>query len=137
MMSAPQPYYATYSSLRHRQQPQCICKSTKLSSYSSSLFQKSSKRDKDLTVFERKRQKKGGKVCSFAKLFVILQCKISRSKDMFNLRDAKIEDFKVVENTQQVSANRKNVRVTFYRVKPGCHKPVAPKLEYCKLSEVL
>lgn len=56
---------------------------------------------------------------------------------MFNLRDAKIEDFKVVENSQPVPTNRKNVRVTFYRVKPGCHKPVAPKLEYCKLSEVL
>lgn len=62
--------------------------------------------------------------------------KINRSKEMFNLRDAKIEDFKVVENTQQVPTNRKNVHVTFYRVKPGCHKPVAPKLEYCKLSEV-
>ena len=56
---------------------------------------------------------------------------------MFNLRDAKIEDFKVVENTQQVPANMKNPHVTFYRVKAGCHKSVAPKLEYCKLSEVL
>ena len=42
---------------------------------------------------------------------------------MFNLRDAKIEDFKVVENTQQVPANMKNPHVTFYRVKAGCHKP--------------
>jgi len=57
---------------------------------------------------------------------------------MISLRDAKIEDFKVVEDEQQFDpTNRKNVRVTFYRVKPGCHKPVAPKLEYCKLSEVL
>jgi len=56
---------------------------------------------------------------------------------MFNLRDAKIEDFKIVENTQQVPASMKNPHVTFYRVKAGCHKPVAPKLEYCKLSEVL
>ena len=63
--------------------------------------------------------------------------KFNRNKDMFNLKDAKIEDFKVVENTQQVPTNRKNVHVTFYRVKSGCHKPVAPKLEYCKLSEVL
>ena len=56
---------------------------------------------------------------------------------MFNLRDATIEDFKVVENEQEVPTNRKNVHVTFYRVKSGCHKPLAPKLEYCKLSEVL
>ena len=56
---------------------------------------------------------------------------------MFNLRDANIEDFKVVENFQPVPTNRKNIRVTFCRVKSGCHKPVAPKLEYCKLSEVL
>lgn len=77
------------------------------------------------------------KTCYFTKLFVILQHKVNRSKDMFNLRDAKIEDFKVVENSQQVPTGQKNVHVTFYRVKPGCHKPVAPKLEYCKLSEVL
>lgn len=73
----------------------------------------------------------------FQKKAVYLQRKIISCKDMFNLRDATTEDFKVVENEQEVPTNRENVHVTFYRVKPGCNKPLTPKLEYCKLSEVL
>lgn len=48
------------------------------------------------------------------------------------------ESIKTVEGTQKIAdLQRDKMRVTFYRVKLGCYKPESPKLEYCKLSDVL
>ena len=56
---------------------------------------------------------------------------------MFNIRDAKVEDFKRVKGiSHDVSLNSKR-RVTFYRTKAGCYTPPPYQLKYRKLSEIL
>ena len=56
---------------------------------------------------------------------------------MFNLKDAKIEDFKRVKVLQNDDVLDIKKRVTFYRTKPGCYTPPPYQLKYRKLSEVL
>ena len=40
---------------------------------------------------------------------------------MFDLKNASLEDFTLIEAPKHDKS--KKVRCTFYRVKPGCHKP--------------
>ena len=54
---------------------------------------------------------------------------------MFDLQNAKMEDFTIVEAPKQATGKR--VRASFYRTKPGCYTPPPYKVDRIKLSEVL
>lgn len=56
---------------------------------------------------------------------------------MFDLKEARPEDFVAIEGKQSNIDPQRKTRVIFYRVKKGCLKPEAPELTYCKLSDVL
>lgn len=45
---------------------------------------------------------------------------------------------RTLEGTHNIAdLQRDKIRITYYRVKPGCYKPVSSTLEYCMLSDVL
>ena len=54
---------------------------------------------------------------------------------MFDLKNARMEDFTIVEAPMQKA--KKRVRASFYRTKPGCYTPPPYKVDRIKLSEVL
>ena len=54
---------------------------------------------------------------------------------MFDLKNARFEDFCQVEAPKQRTGKR--VCASFYRTKPGCYTPPPYKVDRIKLSEVL
>ncbi len=54
---------------------------------------------------------------------------------MFDLQNAKMEDFTIVEAPKQTT--NKRIRASFYRTKPGFYTPPQYKVDRIKLSEVL
>ena len=54
---------------------------------------------------------------------------------MFDLKNARFEDFNIVEAPKQETSKR--VRASFYRTKPGCYTPPPYKVDRIKLSEEL
>ena len=53
---------------------------------------------------------------------------------MFNLKDAKVEDFKRIKGVQNEDVLNSKKHVTFYRTKPGCYTPPPYQLKYRRLS---
>lgn len=48
------------------------------------------------------------------------------------------QTIRTLEGTQSIAdLQRDKMRITYYRVKPGCYKPESLELDYCKLSDVL